>query len=68
MKVLVVYCFISNLKDLFIKCLCISVGTKHSDTSTTNNIRNKDTTLSFKTDSKLGIIYEDIEYNNLRDF
>lgn len=65
MKLLVVYCFIENIKKYFTQCLCISVKTKYSDNKTIDFINNKD--LSFKNNKKLGIIYEDIEYKSITD-
>jgi hypothetical protein len=67
MKLLFVYCLISNLKGLYSKCLCISTKTKHSDTITTPNVLNSNV-LSFKNNNRLGIIYEDIEYKSIKDF
>lgn len=55
------YCFISDIKHLCTKCFCISTKTEYSDKNIIINVPND------KLINEMGIIYEEIEYKNLKD-
>lgn len=76
-KSIMFFCLLlyANIKNLFKKCTCISIKTKHSnDNHSIDNKKMKDpkyrqpTGLSFKySQNKLGVIHEDIEYATIND-
>lgn len=68
MKKLFVHCFVSKIKHLSKKYLCISIQTTYSDDNLQKSKYDQNNTaLSFRNNKQLGIIYEDIEYKNLKD-